>query len=112
MVRTLPFIIPSQPTLRVRPPAGDAWLHEVKFDGYRCHLHKAGKDVAIFSKNGRDFTNRFPGIRDALLILPCKTAIIDGEVVACRKDGVPDFRALLHSRDPLRLGLRHDERLA
>jgi bifunctional non-homologous end joining protein LigD len=63
---------------------GDAWLHEVKFDGYRCQPHKAG----------HDFTNRFPGIRDALLSLPCRSAIIDGEVVACKEDGTPDFRAL------------------
>ena len=94
MLRTSPFIIPAQPALRVRPPAGDAWLHEVKFDGYRCQLHKIGNDAVIFSKNGRDFTNRFPGIRDAVLTLPCKSTIIDGEVVACRKDGTPDFRAL------------------
>ena len=63
----------AQPALRVRPPAGDGWLHEVKFDGYRCQLHKAGDEVVIFSKNGRDFTNRFPGIRDALLTPPART---------------------------------------
>ena len=67
---------------------GDAWLHEVKFDGYRRLPHKAGQDVLIF-KNCRDFANRFPGIRDALLSLPCRSAIIDGEVVACNKDGTP-----------------------
>jgi bifunctional non-homologous end joining protein LigD len=78
----------------VSPPAGDAWLHEVKFDGYRCQLHKAGDDIVIFSKNGREFTNRFPGIRDSALTLPCKSAVIDGEVVACKEDGTPDFRAL------------------
>src|SRR5262245_56326844 len=84
---------PAQPALRVRPP-GDAWLHEVKFDGDRCQLHKAGNEVVILSKHGRDFTNRFPGIRGAVLTLPCKSTIIDGEVVACRNDGTPDFRAL------------------
>jgi bifunctional non-homologous end joining protein LigD len=94
VLRTSPFIIPAQPALRARPPGGDAWLHEVKFDGYRCQLHKAGGEVVIFSKNGRDLTNRFPGICDALVTLPCKSAIIDGEVVACREDGTPDFRAL------------------
>jgi bifunctional non-homologous end joining protein LigD len=80
----------------VLAPSGDAWLHEVKFDGYRCQPHKTGDEANIFSKNGRDFTNRFTGIRDALLTLPCKSAIIDGEVVACREDGAPDFR-MLHS---------------
>jgi bifunctional non-homologous end joining protein LigD len=53
-----------------------------------------GHSVVIFSRNGREFTNRFPGIRDALLTLPCKSAVIDGEVVACKADGTPDFRAL------------------
>ena len=95
MPRTSPFIIPAiPPTRRDRPPSGDGWLHEVKFDGYRCQLHQGGKDVIIFSKNGREFTSRFPGIRDALLSLPCKSAIIDAEVVACREVGLPDFRAL------------------
>src|SRR5262245_1766724 len=84
-LRSSPFITPAQPALRVRPPAGEEWLHEVKFDGYRCQLHKAGDDVVIFSKNGRDFTNRFPGIHDALVTLPCKSAVIDGEVVACKE---------------------------
>jgi bifunctional non-homologous end joining protein LigD len=48
----------------------------------------------IFSKNGFDFTQRFPNIRAALLTLPCRSAVIDGEVVACKQDGTPDFRAL------------------
>jgi ATP-dependent DNA ligase len=76
VLRTSPFIVPAQPALRLRPPVGDAWLHEVKFDGYRCQPHKAGEDAVIFSKNGRDFSNRFPGIRDALVSLPCRSAII------------------------------------
>lgn len=94
MLRTSPFIVPAQPALRAHPPAGEAWLHEVKFDGYRCQLHKAHSEVAIFSKNGREFSNRFPGIRAVLLTLPCRSAILDGEVVVCREDGTPDFRAL------------------
>ena len=79
MQRPSPFIIPAHPVLRDRPPKGDGWLHEVKFDGYRAQLHKAGKAAAIYSKNGRDFSNRFPGILHALLALPCKNAIIDAE---------------------------------
>ena len=37
------FIPPCEPTQRDRPPNGDAWLHEVKFDGYRMQAHKAGR---------------------------------------------------------------------
>jgi bifunctional non-homologous end joining protein LigD len=79
VLRSSPFIIPAQPAPPVRPAAGDVWLHEVKFDGYRCQLHKTRDEAVIFSKNGREFTNRFPGIRDALLTLPCKSAIIEDE---------------------------------
>ena len=51
--RTSPFLIPAQPVLRDRPPKGDGWVHEVKFDGYRVQLHKDGNDVdAIYSRNG------------------------------------------------------------
>ena len=56
--RSSPFMTPAQPALRVGPPASDAWLPEVKFDRYRCQLHKARDYVIIFSKNGREFTNR------------------------------------------------------
>ena len=76
-MRSSPFITPAQPTLRDRPPKGEAWLHEVKFDGYRVQLHKAGKDVVIFSRNGADFTSRWPAIAYALQPLPARTAIID-----------------------------------
>ena len=42
------------------PSKGDGWLHEVKSDGYRLQLHKDGTDVIIYSRNGNDFTGRFP----------------------------------------------------
>jgi ATP-dependent DNA ligase len=79
------FIQPALTTTRRSPPSGDAWLHEVKFDGYRCQLHKAAQEAVIVSKNGYDFTQRFPNIRAALLTLPCRSAVIDGEVVASNR---------------------------
>ena len=54
------FILPCSPTLRARPPTGDAWLHEIKFDGWRIQLHKRGRDVALYTKNGHDYTKRLP----------------------------------------------------
>ena len=66
MLRPSIFISPCEPTQRDRPPKGDVWLHEVKFDGYRVQLHKDGKEVAIYSRNGIDFTSRFPVIAYAL----------------------------------------------
>ena len=42
MPRPSLFISPAQPALSDRPPHGHGWVHEVKFDGYRVQLHKAG----------------------------------------------------------------------
>jgi ATP-dependent DNA ligase len=47
-----------------------------------------------FSRRTAASSRTAPGIRDALLSLPCKSAIIAGKVVACKEDGTPDFRAL------------------
>ena len=94
-MRPSPFIVPADPTLRDRPPKGDDWLHEVKFDGYRVQLHKHGKEITIYSRNGMDFTQRFPAVATALAQLPTRTAIIDAEVVAVTAQGLPDFAALL-----------------
>jgi len=58
-------------------PAGAAWLHEVKFDGYRVQVHKVGSRAVIYSRNGRDFTERFPSSRSCCTScqskLPCST---------------------------------------
>jgi len=67
----------------------------VKFDGWRAQLHKRGDDVVIFTRNGHDYTGRFPAVRDSLLSLPARSAIIDAEIVVCDSDDKPDFHALM-----------------
>ena len=76
------FILPCSPIRAKEVPAGDGWLHEVKFDGYRVQAHKIGSRVVIYSRNGHDFTERFPSIAQLLQELPAKAAVLDGEVVA------------------------------
>jgi len=44
-------------------PAGDGWLHEVKFDGYRVQVHKVGSRVVIYSRNDRRCSRRPNGIK-------------------------------------------------
>jgi bifunctional non-homologous end joining protein LigD len=73
-------------------------MHEVKFDGWRAQLHKSGDDVVIFTRNGADYTRRFPALRDSMLSLPVRSAIIDAEVVVCDSDGKPDFDALMEGQ--------------
>jgi len=91
------FIPPCSPIRATAVPAGDGWAHEVKFDGYRVQVHKLGSRVVIFSRNGHDFSGRFPSIVQELRELPAKAAVLDGEVVASDADGRPNF-ARLHVR--------------
>jgi bifunctional non-homologous end joining protein LigD len=88
------FIPPCQPTPRIAPPRGPGWQHEIKFDGWRIQLHKAGANVRLLSRHGHDLTSGFPAIASALAALPADTAILDGELVAMNGEGLPDFRAL------------------
>jgi bifunctional non-homologous end joining protein LigD len=83
-----PFISPAIARLRPSPPVGEGWTHELKLDGYRVQLHKAGRAVTIYSKNGADFTRRFPAIAAAVLALPVSSCIIDGELVAADASGI------------------------
>src|SRR5262245_58609936 len=94
---SLHFIPPCIPVTAKSVPTGDGWLHEVKFDGYRVQAHKVGSRVVIYSRNGHDFTDRFPSIAQLLHELPAKAAVLDGEVVASDADGRPNF-ARLHDR--------------
>ena len=77
-----PFIGPASPVLVAEPPLDAAWVHEVKWDGYRMQAHKAGDVVRLFNRNGQDATARYPRARDAVAALPCCSAIIDCELVA------------------------------
>ena len=76
----------SQPSSPPRPPG---WLHEVKHDGYRIPARKQGERVEVWSRRGADFTDRFPKIAEAVRKLPAESALIDGEAVAFRPDGLP-----------------------
>ena len=74
-------------------PAGSAWLHEVKYDGYRALVAVGGGKATVFTRSGLDWTDKFAGIAEACAALPVASALIDGEIVAFR-DGKPDFSTL------------------
>jgi bifunctional non-homologous end joining protein LigD len=51
---TLRFIPPCSPVRAAKPPAGHAWLHEPKLDGYRLQIIKNSRAVRLYSRNGHD----------------------------------------------------------
>src|SRR6516164_3524344 len=90
------FIPPCRPTPRREPPVGDGWFHEVKFDGFRIQVHKHGGDVALFSRGGAEWSDRYPEITKAVAKLPTRAVILDAELTSCNHDGWTNFSALLH----------------
>ncbi len=86
------FIEPELCKLLDRPPVGDTWAHEVKFDGYRIQMRVAGGECELRTRKGLDWTHKFPEIAAAAAKLP--DCIIDGEVAALDEHGSPDFAAL------------------
>jgi bifunctional non-homologous end joining protein LigD len=96
---------PELATLVKEPPDGPAWLHELKYDGYRigCAVERAGRGrrarvrVRLTSRRGNDWTDRFPEIARAAERLAAREALLDGEVVVLRPDGRTSFQALQQS---------------
>jgi len=80
-------------------PGGDNWLHELKYDGYRIEVQKAGDDITLFSRKGLDWTARFPAIAKAAETLPCDSALIDGEAAYVLPSGITDFKSLQENID-------------
>jgi ATP-dependent DNA ligase len=89
------------PTAGKQVPSGSDWIHEIKYDGYRFRVEREGKRVRLISRNGHDWTKRFPWIVETALRMRPRQFVIDGEAVVLGVDGISDFSAL-HSR-------KHDE---
>jgi ATP-dependent DNA ligase len=98
LLRTVPagFIAPCLPMRAPLPPSGPLWIHEVKHDGFRVIARKDGERVRLYSRQGKDLTQRFPMIVEAMARLPSCT--VDGEAIACDDSGVPSFNLLLHRK--------------
>ena len=65
-----------------QPPEGKHWIHEIKHDGYRCQVLVERGEARVFTRNGYDWTERYP------------SAILDGEAVVQDHNGASDFEAL------------------
>ncbi len=82
-------------TLAKSPPAGDRWLHEIKFDGYRLQARVEDGRVTLWTRRGLDWTMKFgDGVVDAFRSLPLRNALIDGELAVENKSGVSEFSLL------------------
>ena len=93
-VRSPPRLAPQLASAADAAPRGEEWLHEIKFDGYRMLAYLKHGKVELRSRKDLDWTAKFPEIAEALSGLALDEAVLDGEIVQYREDGVSDFSAL------------------
>ena len=94
-------IAPMLAKLSEEIPAGDGWLYEPKWDGFRCIVVREGDSVELTSRNERPFTRYFPELLGPLCEQLPDGCIVDGEIVLpAGDDRGLDFDALLQRIHP------------
>src|SRR5438034_5166522 len=86
------FVAPQLCTVVERPPGGEGWCHEIKFDGYRVQLRVEDGDAVLNTRKGLDWTEKFQAIANEGSALP--DVLVDSEIVALDYNGAPDFSTL------------------
>lgn len=81
-------------TLVDAPPVDEGWAWETKYDGYRLEAVVSPGRVHLYTRNGNDWTDRFPTVAARLRELRKVTAVLDGEVVALERSGTSNFGKL------------------
>ena len=88
------FIEPCLPSPADKPPSGANWIHEIKHDGYRLMAQRDPVGIRLLTRNGNDWSARFPLVVEAVNHLNVRSCLIDGEVVCCDERGLAIFSTL------------------
>ena len=88
------FREPQKATLVDYVPPGSGWIHEMKYDGYRCLLAIGGGEAKVYTRSGLDWSDKFPEIIAAAQELEVGSALLDGEIVKLDESGRSSFSAL------------------
>lgn len=76
-----------------KPFDNDEWVYEIKWDGYRAISEISKKDIKLYSRNGNDFSGKYPVIINELKKIKTP-AVLDGEIVVLNEEGFPDFQKI------------------
>ena len=93
------WIRPQLTQLVQAAPDGDQWLHEIKYDGFRMHARLDRGKVRLLTRNGLDWTAKYPQIAAAVAALPARQAYLDGELCGVRSDGITSFSMIQLASD-------------
>jgi len=88
-----PFRQPQLATLVDQVPPGDNWLFEYKYDGYRLLIATGTGAATAWTRNAKDWSDKFRALVKAAAKLP-PGCLIDGEAVALDDKGRPNFQLL------------------
>ncbi|MDN3722018.1 hypothetical protein QW131_29605 [Roseibium salinum] len=91
---------PQLATLVDTAPEGGQWLSEMKYDGYRALIAIGDGTARVYTRGGKDWTDRFAQIAAAAAELPTSGTLMDGEIVAFNSNGRTDFSSLQKNRFP------------
>ncbi|WP_457578703.1 non-homologous end-joining DNA ligase [Ensifer adhaerens] len=83
--------------LKSKPPEGLDWAYEIKWDGYRLSIHIEPTGIRILTRNGHNWTNRFPEREEGARELGVASASVDGGAVTYDDQGRSDFSLLQSS---------------
>src|SRR5690349_7864716 len=98
-MRVSAFIEPCLPSPADCPPSGPNWIHEIKLDGFRMMVRRDPAGVRLLTRNGHDWTGRFPRIAAAAEALRARSFL------TCDGDGLPVFDRLRYRRQDGRVFL-------
>ena len=93
------FVPPQLATLESAPPEGDAWVHEIKFDGYRIIAVLKNGKAKLYTRNRNDWTAKYARTAQAIEQLGLKDAVLDGELVALDEEGEASFSRMQAATD-------------
>ena len=93
------WIRPQLTQLVSEAPDGDQWLHEIKYDGFRMHARLDHGEVRLLTRNGLNWTGKYPQIAGAVSSLHARQAYLDGELCGVRPDGITSFSMIQMASD-------------
>jgi DNA ligase-1 len=89
---TLPMLASTAESVADAVASFDRASVEWKLDGIRIQVHRRGDEVRIYTRNLNDITHALPGIADAVLRLPVRQVVLDGEALWMGEDGPAAFQ--------------------
>lgn len=96
--RAVGFVEPCLPSPAKCPPSGPGWIHEIKHDGFRIMARRDGDGGRLITRNGNDFSRRFPFIAQTVATLPVRSCLVDGEAIVTNEAGLAVFDLIRRHR--------------